>query len=65
MLSVKPLMWHRYHVELFPQFTPPFDTLAVAATSPQGRQILFTEFFRHTRAGKPRGIVRILTENAP
>lgn len=63
--KMKPLMWHRYHVELFPQFTPPFESLAVAATTPQGRHILFPEFFRHTRAGQPRGIVRIIPENTP
>jgi hypothetical protein len=63
--KMKPLMWHRFHVELYPQFTPPFDALAVAATNPQGRNILFPEFFRHTRAGQPRGIVRIIPENTP
>jgi hypothetical protein len=62
---MKPLMWHRFHVELYPQFTPPFDALAVAATNPQGRNILFPEFFRHTSAGQPRGIVRIIPENTP
>lgn len=63
--KMKPLMWHRYHVELFPQFTPPFESLSVADTSPQGKHVLFPEFFRRTRTGQPRGIVRIAPENKP
>jgi hypothetical protein len=43
----KPLMWHRYRVELFPQFTPPFESLSQAAQDQHGRPILFPEFFRH------------------
>lgn len=61
----KLLMWHRYQVELFPQFTPPFESLIPAATSRAGGPVLFPEFFRHTRAGQPRGIVRIIPENMP
>lgn len=63
--KMKPLMWHRYHVELFPQFTPPLESLTAAATGEHGRPILFPEFFRHTRTGTPRGIVRIVSETKP
>jgi hypothetical protein len=58
--KMKPLMWHRYQVELFPQYTPPFESLAKAAIDPHGRPVLFPEYFRRTRDGSPRGIIRIV-----
>jgi hypothetical protein len=63
--KLKPLMWHRYRVELFPQYNPPFHALSRAADDLLGRPVLFPEFFRHTRAGTPRGIVRIMPEPKP
>ena len=63
--KMKPLMWHRCRVELFPQFTPPFQSLARAATDHHGRPVLFPEFFRRTRDGSTRGIVRIVQEQMP
>ncbi|MBN1959409.1 MAG: hypothetical protein JW841_00560 [Deltaproteobacteria bacterium] len=58
----KPLMWHRYHVELYPQFHPPFECLTTAALGSSGTPVLFPEFFRHTRSGEARGIIRIIKE---
>lgn len=55
----KPLMWHRYRVELFPNYMPPFESLATAALNPQGIPVLVPEFFRRARDGRERGIVRI------
>jgi hypothetical protein len=62
--KMKPLMWHKYHIELFPQFLPPFDYLSPADVD-RGRPILFSEFFRRARSGTSRGIVRINSEPRP
>lgn len=61
----KPLMWHQYRIELFPLFAPPFEFFSRAATGSHGQPIFFDEFFRHSRAGTPRGIVRVLPEVGP
>jgi hypothetical protein len=59
--KMKPLMWHRFQVELFPQFMPPYQFLS-PATSRAGRLVLFPEFFRRTRTGTSRGIIRLIPE---
>jgi hypothetical protein len=59
----KPLMWHKYSVELFPHFLPPFSDQSAATIDQAGRAVLFPEFFRYGRDGKPRGIVRITREH--
>jgi hypothetical protein len=58
-------MWHQYRCELFPQYEPPFDEVAPAAVEPGGRTVLFSEFFRQSRDGQKRGIVRIIPEVTP
>lgn len=63
--KLKPLMWHKYRVELFPHYLPPFESQAVGITAASGRPILFPDLFRMTREGTPRGIVRIVTPQPP
>jgi hypothetical protein len=51
----KPLMWHRYRVELFPhygQFSGIVDEF--------GNQQEFPAAFRKTRSYQPKGIIRIV-----
>jgi len=62
--KLKPLMWHRYRVELFPHFLPPFEATSVAAMNPAGQAVSFPDFFRFGRDGKPRGIVRVVQEGS-
>ena len=57
----KPLMWHDYHVELFPVFRPPFAELSSAGGNPP---VTIDKFFRQSRGGEPRGVVRLLPEGA-
>ncbi len=50
----KPIMWHTYRVEFFPGWWP-------AIKDPDtGKTIAFTDFFRRTRASRPKGVVKIL-----
>lgn len=62
--KLKPLMWHRYRVELFQHFLPPFSDYSVAMINELGQPVSFPEFFRCGRDGKPRGIVRIIREHS-
>lgn len=49
-------MWHRYRVELFPHVVGLPDSIPNDAINAQD----FPTFFRTTRSGEPRGLVRIV-----
>ncbi len=57
---LKPLMWHRHRVELHPHFHPPCQGLSLAGTGLDGLPMNFPEFFRQTRGGETKGIIRLL-----
>lgn len=49
-------MWHRYRVELYPNYGQSFGAL-----DEHGQPLLFPSAFRRTRySGEPKGIVRII-----
>jgi hypothetical protein len=51
--------WFRYHIEMFYVFRPPYDHLSfMGKTDPP---VPIHTFFRSDTAGKPRGLVRIVT----
>lgn len=61
--KLKPLMWHRYYIELFPVFREPFANFS--ASSGGNPPITIDKFFRRSRDGTARGVVRVLAERDP
>jgi hypothetical protein len=57
----KPLMWHKYHVELFPVFREPFASISAQGGNPP---VTIDRFFRQSRDAHPRGIVRLVPEGS-
>jgi len=55
----KPLMWHEYKVELFPVFRRPFARHSARGGDPP---VTIDAFFRESRDGRGRGIVKVLPE---
>lgn len=55
----KPLLWHRYHVEMFPVFRLPFTHYSAAGGDPP---VTIDRFFHRTRDGQERGVVQIVPE---
>ena len=60
---LKPLMWHRHRIELHPHFHAPLHGLSPAGMGPNGLPMYVPAFFRQTRSGEPKGIVRLLRDN--
>jgi len=46
-------MWHRFHIDVWPHFGQ------TAGRDVYGNELQFPAYFRQTRDGKPRGIVKI------
>lgn len=50
--------WHRYRIEFFYVFRPPFDHLSFMGT--QRPPVTIDRYFREDAAGHPRGLIRII-----
>ncbi len=48
-------MWHRYRVDPWPHYSD----VQIAGPDIHGNPLTFPSFFRQSRAGKPRGIIKI------
>jgi hypothetical protein len=58
----KQLLWHKYKVELFPVFRRPFAALTSTGGSPP---VTIDQFFRRSRDGHERGLIRVVSRGAP
>jgi hypothetical protein len=57
----KPLMWHRFRVELFPHF--PDDPIPTGIRDEYGNELFFPSLFRRDKVtGRPKGIIQIIRE---
>jgi hypothetical protein len=57
----KPIMWTKHRVELYPVFRPPFERNSSRGIEPTET---IDSFFRTSRDGSPRGLVRIVIPGA-
>ncbi len=57
----KPMMWHRYRVELFPHFADQPNPTGVRDA--YGNELLFPALFRRDRTtASPKGVIQLLRE---
>ena len=57
----KPVMWHRYRVELFPHFTD--HPVPTGVRDEHGDDLFFPTLFRRDKAtARPKGVIQIIRE---
>jgi len=57
----KPVMWHRYRVELFPHFTD--HPVPTGVSDEHGDNLFFPALFRRDKAtARPKGVIQIIRE---
>jgi hypothetical protein len=55
--KMKPLMWHKYRVELFPVFREPYVGFSAMGGNPP---VTIDQFFHESRSGQPRGVIKLV-----